>query len=55
MEEKLGRLLKPNEIVYHKNSKKNDNHPKNLILALVGEPIGQEIKCTFCQEKFKAT
>jgi len=32
MEEKLGRYLKPNERVHHKNSVRNDNRIKNLEL-----------------------
>lgn len=30
LEKKLGRSLKPNEIVHHINHKKTDNHPANL-------------------------
>ncbi|MBM4177494.1 HNH endonuclease [Candidatus Gribaldobacteria bacterium] len=55
MEEKLGRYLKQNEMIAHKNGKKNDNRAQNLILTLVGEPTGQEIKCPYCQERFKLT
>ncbi|MCK9463124.1 MAG: HNH endonuclease [Proteobacteria bacterium] len=32
MEEKIGRKLRPDEIVHHKNENKSDNRPENLSL-----------------------
>lgn len=53
MEEYLGRLLKPNEIVCHKNKQKDDNRLKNLEIVVLGEPEGIETCCPFCEERFR--
>lgn len=41
MEEKLGRRLRPNEIVHHKNEIKRDNHPDNLEVMTRAQHIAE--------------
>lgn len=53
MEEKLGRSLKPNELVLHKNGKRDDNRLQNLQIVITGEPEGKEVQCPFCQHIFQ--
>jgi len=51
MEEIIGRPLKKEEIVHHKNGVKNDNRPKNLEIKLRSNHHG-EIICPYCDNKF---
>lgn len=54
MEDFIGRHLRQNEAVYHKNKAKDDNRITNLEIVIVGEPEGcVAIECPYCEKKFK--
>jgi len=53
VEKFVGRYLRANEIVHHKNKIKDDNKLKNLEVIVLGEPNCGEIMCPFCNKRFK--
>jgi len=50
MEEVLGRALRPQEQVHHRNGIKTDNRPENL--QMVAKPHYGEVACPFCAKEF---
>lgn len=54
MENFLGRDLKTNETIRHKNKIKDDNRLNNLELVVSGEPEDcLPITCPYCEKRFK--
>ena len=54
MENFIGRYLRSNEFIHHKNKTRDDNKIENLEIIVLGEPNCGEVVCPFCNEKFKA-
>jgi len=50
MEQVLGRTLRREEQVHHRNGIKTDNRPENL--QMVAKPHYGEVSCPFCEKEF---
>ena len=53
MEKFIGRYLRSNEIIHHRNKVKDNNKIENLEIIFIGEPNCGEVKCPYCNKKFK--
>ena len=53
MEKFIGRYLRLNEIIHHKNKIVDDNRLENLEIIVLGEPNCGEVICPFCNKKFE--
>jgi hypothetical protein len=53
MEKSLGRYLRKNEIIHHRNKRKDDNRADNLELIVLGEVKGGDVMCPHCNKIFK--
>lgn len=53
MEEKLGRLLEPDEIVHHKDGDRMNNDPDNLVVKTRGEHLSDHFKASHEVLKFR--
>ncbi|NQU82982.1 MAG: HNH endonuclease [Parcubacteria group bacterium] len=52
-EQIVGRPLRANELVHHKNKIRHDNRIENLEIIILGDPNCGKVTCPFCNKIFK--